>query len=85
METAMHSDVEAKFRALQIVSRIAYDYIENLMPGDIFHGIPAEAARRFDVGSEGYGLFIGCAEHHMTEFVMDLDSERRIISIARLT
>jgi hypothetical protein len=74
---------EAKFNASQIVARMAYEYVEGLQPGDRFLGLQAEAARHFDIGSEGYGLFIGCALHQMTKFVMDVDSERRIISIVR--
>ena len=74
---------EAKFNALQIVARMAYEYVEGLQPGDRFLGLQAEAARHFDIGSEGYGLFIGCALHQMSKFAMDVGADRRIISIVR--
>jgi hypothetical protein len=76
---------DMRFRALQVVARMAYDYIEHLQPGDKFHGLQVEAAKHFDVGSEGYGLFIGCALHHMSRFAIDFDGQRRIVSIARVT
>jgi hypothetical protein len=76
---------DQKFNALQVVARMAYDYIEQLQPGDKFFGLQVEAAKHFDVGSEGYGQFIGCALHHMSRFAIDFDGQRRIVSIARVT
>jgi len=73
---------ETQLNARQIVARMAYEYIQNLQPGDRFLGLQAEAARHFDIGSEGYGLFIARALHERSKIAMDLDSERRIISIA---
>lgn len=80
---ATEQNFEAKFDALQIVARMAYEFVEGLQPGDKFHGLQVEAARHFDVGSQGYGLFIGCALHQMSRFAIDFDAERRIISIVR--
>lgn len=87
METTAQesSAFDAKFRALQIVAKMAYEYVNNLQPGDRYLGLQTEAARHFDIGSEGYGLFIGCALHQMTRYVMDVDKDSRIISIVRVT
>jgi hypothetical protein len=71
----------AQFQALQIVARMARDFVDNMQPGDRFFGLQVEAAKHFDIGSEGYGLFIGCCLHQMSRYVMDFDSERRIVSI----
>jgi hypothetical protein len=75
---------DAKFQALQIVAKMAYEFVNELQPGDRFFGLQSEAAQRFDIGSEGYGLFVGCALHHMSKFVMDVDADRRIVSIVRV-
>ena len=75
---------ETKYKALQVVVRMAFDYVEGLKPGDRYLGLQTEAAKHFDIGSEAYGLFIGCGMHQMTKFVMDVDDERRIISIVRV-
>lgn len=72
---------DAKAEALQIVARMAYEYVNSLQPGDYYFGLQAEARRHFDVGSQGYGLFIKCALHQMTRYVMDVDADRRIVSI----
>jgi hypothetical protein len=80
----VETDFDAQFNALQIVAKMAYDYVNNLQPGDRYLGLQAEAARHFDIGSEGYGLFIGCATHQMRNLVMDVDGDRRIISIVRV-
>lgn len=77
-------ELDAKFRAKQIVARMAYDFIESLKPGDRFPGLQAEAGKHFDVGSEAYGLFIGCALHQMTRYVIDFDDNRIIVSIVRV-
>lgn len=69
--------------ARQIVARMAGEYIDNLQPGERFLGLQAEAARHFDIGSEGYGLFISHALHQMAKISMDLDAEHRIVSIVR--
>jgi hypothetical protein len=76
-----NSTSDAKFRASQIVSRMAFEYVNNLQPGDRFLGPQVEAAKHFDVGSEGYELFVGCALHKMGSIVMDLDKDGCIISI----
>ena len=75
---------DARFHALQVVAKMAYEFVNNLQPGDKFHGLQVEAAKHFDVGSEGYGMFIGCALHQMSRFVIDFDRERRIVSIVRV-
>lgn len=81
MQTAQEqSTFEAQFHALRIVSRMAYEYVDNLQPGDRFI-LQAEAAKHFDVASEGYNLFINCVRHQMRNMVMDVDAERRIVSI----
>jgi hypothetical protein len=75
---------DAKFQALRIVAKMAYDYVNKLQPGDRFLGAQTEAARFFDIGSDGYGLFVGCALHQMSRYVMDVDRNRVIVSIVRI-
>lgn len=80
----MRTDSE-KMQVLQVAAVMAREYVANLQPGDRFLGLVPEAAKHFDIGSEGYNLFVNCAAIELERVAMDLDATNRIISLARVS